>query len=50
MKSWFVQLSFWKKIIIIFTLNTLVLLILTDAIMLVLFSKISNDIIAVSNA
>lgn len=48
-KTWFVQLSFWKKIIIIFTLNTLVLLILTDAIMLVLFGKISEDIISISN-
>lgn len=43
------QLSFWKKIIIIFTLNTLILLVLTDAIMLVLFGKISDDIIAISN-
>lgn len=43
------QLSFWKKIIIIFTLNTLVLLILTDAIMLVLFGKISDDIVTISN-
>lgn len=48
-RTWFVQLSFWKKIIIIFTLNTLVLLILTDAIMLVLFGKISEDIISISN-
>jgi hypothetical protein len=48
-KNWFVQLSFWKKIIIIFTLNTLILLILTDAIMLVLFGKISDDIVAISN-
>ena len=47
-KTWFVQLSFWKKIIIIFTLNTLVLLILTDTIMLVLFGNISNDIISIS--
>ena len=49
MKGWFVQLSFWKKIIIIFTLNTLILLVLTDAIMLVLFGKISEDIIGISN-
>jgi len=49
LKTWFVQLSFWKKIIIIFTLNTCLLLILTDSIMLVLFGKISNDIIAISN-
>lgn len=48
-RTWFMQLSFWKKIIIIFTLNTLVLLILTDAIMLVLFGKISDDIVAISN-
>lgn len=47
-KTWFVQLSFWKKIIIIFTLNTLILLILTDTIMLVLFGNISNDIISIS--
>lgn len=47
-KTWFVQLSFWKKIIIIFTLNTLVLLILTDTIMLVLFGNIANDIISIS--
>ena len=47
---WFIQLSFWKKIIIIFTLNTVILLILTDVIMLVLFGKISNDIIATSNS
>ena len=44
------QLSFWKKIIIIFTLNTLILLILTDTIMLVLFGKISDDIVAISNS
>jgi hypothetical protein len=50
LKAWFVQLSFWKKIIIIFTLNTVILLILTDTIMLVLFQKISNDIIATSNS
>lgn len=49
LKTWFVQLSFWKKIIIIFTLNTLILLILTDAIMLTLFGKISDDIINISN-
>jgi len=49
LKTWFVQLSFWKKIIIIFTLNTLILLILTDAIMLTLFGKISDDIIHISN-
>lgn len=48
-KNWFSQLSFWKKIIIIFTLNTFILLILTDAIMLVLFGKISDDIISISN-
>lgn len=48
-QGWFVKLSFWKKIIIIFTLNTLILLILTDAIMLVLFGKISDDIISISN-
>jgi hypothetical protein len=48
-KTWFVQLSFWKKIIIIFTLNTLVLLILTDAIMLVLFGRIADDIVTISN-
>ena len=50
MRTWFMQLSFWKKIIIIFTLNTLILLILTDAIMLVLFGKISDDIVAISNS
>jgi hypothetical protein len=49
-RSWFVQLSFWKKIIIIFTLNTLILLILTDAIMLVLFGKISSGIIETSQS
>lgn len=50
LKTWFVQLSFWKKIIIIFTLNTCILLILTDAIMLTLFGKISNDIIGISDS
>lgn len=50
LKTWFFQLSFWKKIIIIFTLNTCLLLILTDSIMLVLFGKISNDIISISNS
>lgn len=49
-RKWFMQLSFWKKIIIIFTLNTLILLILTDAIMLVLFGKIADDIIATTNS
>ena len=48
-KTWFAQLSFWKKIIIIFTLNTLILLILTDAIMLALFDKISQDITLTSH-
>jgi hypothetical protein len=49
-RTWFMQLSFWKKIIIIFTLNTLILLVLTDAIMLVLFGKISDDIVAISKS
>lgn len=49
LRTWFVQLSFWKKIILIFTLNTCILLILTDTIMLVLFGKISDDIVSISN-
>ena len=50
LKDWFARLSFWKKIIIIFTLNTFVLLVLTDDIELILFQKVTNDVLAVSSA
>ena len=44
-KVWFITLSFWKKILIIFTLNAFILLLLTDVIMLTLFGRISDDLV-----
>jgi hypothetical protein len=48
-KEWFIKLGFWKKLILIFTINTVVILIVMNVLMGVLFAKVNANMTSISN-
>ena len=47
-KQWFIKLGFWKKLILIFAINTLTILIVMNILMEVLFNKVNDNIQSIS--
>ncbi len=48
MKEWFIKLGFWKKIILIFTINTIIILVIMNVLMEILFGEINTNILSIS--
>lgn len=49
-KIWFVKLGFWKKLILIFTANTIIILIIMNVLMEILFGEVNASISAISTS
>ena len=47
--TWFSKLGFWKRLIIIFTINTIIILMVMDALILILFDGVDKDIEQIVN-
>ena len=48
-KDWFIKLGFWKKLILIFTINTVIILIVMNVLMGILFTKVNLNMTSISN-
>ena len=47
-KQWFTRLGFWKKIILIFSINTIIILVVMNVLMQILFQEVNTKILAIS--